>query len=152
MDVLLGVGLETPSISSCSHLPQLGGRSVKAKTRIAWHLISWTNWFDLLLTNYLLGWDLNPKLSGVPNIPSCCGSSQLPDYCKVLYFSCICCVVGCFLCCDYFHVCFLVLVCFFVLYLYCATFVVGFSSTFFVGFPATLFVGFEALCNLFVFQ
>uniref|UniRef100_A0A2N9FIB8 Uncharacterized protein n=1 Tax=Fagus sylvatica TaxID=28930 RepID=A0A2N9FIB8_FAGSY len=30
MDVLLGAGLETPSISSCSHLPQLGGRSVKA--------------------------------------------------------------------------------------------------------------------------
>jgi hypothetical protein len=30
MDVLLAVGLETPSISSCSHLPQLGSRSVKA--------------------------------------------------------------------------------------------------------------------------
>ena len=30
MDVLLAVGLENPSISSCSHLPQLGCRSVKA--------------------------------------------------------------------------------------------------------------------------
>ena len=30
MDVLLAVGLENPSISSCSHLPQLGSISVKA--------------------------------------------------------------------------------------------------------------------------
>jgi hypothetical protein len=30
MDVLLAVGLENPSVSSCSHLPHIGSRTVKA--------------------------------------------------------------------------------------------------------------------------
>ena len=101
------------------------------KIQIRWHLIPWTIQFDLLLTiylltNYLLECNLDLKLTGIPDIPSWCGSSQLLDYCLGLWFCCIC-----FLYCVYFRVCFYVVACFYIcslllyLYLCCATLVVG---------------------------
>ena len=121
------------------------------KTRIAWHVMPWTIRFDLLLTiylltNYLLRCDLDLKLSGVPGIPSCCGSSQQTNYCQVFFYL--------FLLLGVYYV-----VLFFYMFL-CSVFVlcyprcslVGFSPTLFVGFSSTHFIGSWTLCNLFVFS
>ena len=123
-----------------------------------------------LLTNYLLEWDLDPKLLAYRTFPV---AIALPNY-QIIVNACMCvvfvllCLFSClFLCCGLFF-CSVFVLCYpccrvFVLLLLkgfplpslqgvCTTFVEGFSSTLVLGFLATLFVWFlrSLLCNLYL--
>ena len=104
----------------------------------------WTIRFDFLFINPYSDGTMTPTFLAYWTFPV---ATALPNYwitIKSCIFYCICVVVGCFLCCVYFPVCFFVVVFFFffVIYLFCTTLVVGFCAILGVGFCATLFVGF----------